>query len=106
MNSSSINIAYTYGVIVDVIRRFEVATVVTESIGSNKTSDRAGVFRHNPQCDFYPVIDKAITELNVRFSEENMKILRVFQASTSGMENFFNSVGLAPLASNCKGQHR
>ena len=79
--TTSKNIVCTYGLSSNILkrrsrfsRRFEVDMVVTESIGRNETSDDVDVFLRNEI--YYPVIDKAVTELNDRFSEENMKILR------------------------------
>jgi len=60
--------------------------VVTESIGRNETSDGVDVLLRNEIC--YSVIDKAITELDARFSGENMKILRALQASTADSASF------------------
>ena len=47
---------------------------MTESIVRNETSDDVVVFLCHDI--YYPVIDKTITELNDRFSEEDMKILQ------------------------------
>ena len=105
--TTSKNIVCTYGLSSNILKsrsrfslRFEVDMVVTESIGRNETSDDVDVFLRSEI--YYPVIDKAVTELNDRFSEENMKILRAFQALTLGSENFLNGDVLAPLASNYK----
>ncbi len=81
-------------------RALQIDMVVTESIGRNETSDDVDLFLRNEI--FYPVIDKAIIELNDRFSEENMQILRAFQALTPGSESFLNGDVLAPLAINYK----
>jgi hAT family C-terminal dimerisation region len=105
--TTSKNIVCTYGLSSNILkrrsrfsRRFEVDMVVTESVGRNETSDDVDVFLRSEI--YYPVIDKAITELNDRFSEENMKILRALRALMPGTESFLNGDVLAPLASNYK----
>ena len=81
-------------------RRLEGDMVVTEGIGRNETSHDVDVFLRNDI--YYPVIDKAITELDARFSGDNMKILRALQALTAGSASFLNGEILAPLACNYK----
>jgi hypothetical protein len=51
---------------------------------------------------YIPVIDKALSELNRRFSEENMAILRAVGALTPGSEKFLDKDVLAPLANHYK----
>ena len=74
--------------------------IVTESIGRIETCAELDAFL---RIDIYlPVINKAINELNRRFSGENLAIFQGVGAFMPGSDTFLDSVVLAPLAHHYK----
>jgi len=69
--------------------------IVTESIGRTETCDDLDDFL---RIDIYkPVIDKALSELNRRFSSDNLAVLQAVGALVRSSDNFLNSDVLAPI---------
>jgi len=68
--------------------------IVTESIGRTEACDDLDDFL---RIDTYkPVIDKALSELNRRFSSDNLAGLQAVGALVPSSDNFFNSYVLWP----------
>ena len=97
----------TYGLSIDILKlrntiplRLQGDMIVTESIGRIETCTELDAFL---RIDIYlPVINKAINELNCRFSGENLAIFRGVGAFMPGSGTFLDSVVLAPFAQHYK----
>ena len=77
-------------------RRFEGDVLVTETIGRADAPSSAEALLANDI--FKPVIDKALCELDRRFSDGNMRIMRSISALIPGNEHFLDDETIKPLA--------
>lgn len=96
-------LAITYNLSLDIVKRktrvpnrLQGDMIVTDPIGRTETCQDVDSFL---RIDIYkPVIAKALSELNRRFSSENLSILQAVGALVPGSETFLNSDVLAPMA--------
>ena len=98
-------IAHTYQISTDILkrktrvpRRLEGDMIVTESIGRTETCQQVDEFL---RIDIYkPIFAKTLSELNRRFSSENLTILQSISALVPGNPTFLDSDVLAPMATH------
>ncbi len=76
------------------------SSVVTESLGRNETVQDVQQFLRREI--FYPTIDKAVTEINARFSTISVEILRGIDVFVPEHPNFLNAEVVKPLAEHYK----
>jgi hypothetical protein len=70
--------------------------VITESIGRTEVPLQLDTFLANDI--YYPVIDKAISEHDRRFTGANADIMRGIGALIPGTDSFLDTIAIKPLA--------
>jgi len=81
-------------------RRFDGDVLVTKTIGRADAPSSAEALLAHDICK--PVIDKALCELDRRFSDGNMRIMRSISALIPGSEHFLDYEIIKPLAEHCR----
>ena len=76
--------------------------MVTESVGLQQSSTKISEEDYIRQFVYFPILDKVMSELQHRFSTENMAILCGIYALSPKNNNFLEFDTLTPLASHYK----